>query len=307
MDAEFGTGRSMGSVHHFLGKAQHFNESARYDLAAGTLREGLQSHPDSVELNSLLCISLLNAGKNEECRDVCGETLRLDPEDLNAIFCLGRLAIVEGKHSEGEKHLLEGLAINPRNVPYLVEYARLMNITDNYRKSQKLLETALEIDPEHPGALSLLSYVQSRRLRLDGARASRGKALESDPDSAIVHLRTSVSATLAGRPFLGRYHAREALRMDPTIPGIEDVYLEADRNCRWLFLPAFYYSLLVDKIPGKQFGLYIIYITLLFGMNALGVPGQVLGLFVISYLAFCVYTWIARPLTQLWIKWRPPR
>jgi tetratricopeptide (TPR) repeat protein len=299
--------RQINSLGQILAKAQHFMNSERQDMASATLREGLVHHPESAYMHGLLAITLLNQGLIEECRESIAEALRCDPEDLNSHYGLSRLAIQEGRHADGEKHLLEGLRIHPENVPFLIEYARLMSLTKQKVKADKLLAKALTIDPNNEIALSMRSRVKAERAHFISADRHRTKSLEVNPDSATVHIQAGAGSLQSGRPFRARRHFREALQIDPNIQGLEEAYQQADRCCRWTYLPLYYWGLLIQRVPGRQFTVYLGFLVVAFMLPSLGVPGGVTMPVIYGYLGFCVYTWIANPLTNLWLKWRPLR
>jgi Tfp pilus assembly protein PilF len=299
--------RQVNSMGQIIAKAHHFMDSDRPDMASATLRKGLTHHPESAQMHGLLAITLLNQNLLDECREAIGEALKCDPEDLNSHFCLSRLAIQEGRHSEAEMHLLEGLKIDPENVPFMVEYARLMSLTSNNEKADNVLARALAIEPNHEGALGLRSTIKADRAHFAAADEHRTKALEANPDSAVVHIRAGASSLKSGRPFRARRHFREAMMIDPNFPDLEETYRESDRYCRWTYLPLFYWSLVLERIPGRQFTFYLAFLVAAKGLPALGVPNAVVTPILIGYLGFCVYTWIANPLTNLWLKWRPLR
>lgn len=112
---------------------------------------------------------------------------------------------------------------------------------------------------------------------------------------------------LAGRPFQARRLLRDALRLDPTSKELESAWLEADRCCRWLYLPAYYFGLLSERLPGKQFLVWAIFVGFLMTARQLQWPSQTWAPVALVYLAFCIYTWIADPLVKLWTKLVPPR
>ncbi len=299
--------RQINSMGQIISKAKHFMASDRADMASDTLRQGLTHHPESAYMHGLLAITLLNQNLDDECREAVAEALRCDPNELNSHFCLSRLAIKEGRHTEAEKHLLDGLRFDPENVVFMVEYARLLSLTNNDKKADDVLARALAIEPNHEGALGLRSAIKADRAHFASADEHRTKALEANPDSAMVHIRVGASSLKSGRPFRARRHFREAMMIDPNFPGLEEAYQESDRFCRWTYLPMFYWTLVLERIPGRQFTFYLAFLVAAKGLPAMGVPDMVVAPILIGYLGFCVYTWIANPLTNLWLKWRPLR
>ena len=299
-------GNPIPPVEQFLSKSRHFLASGRYDLAVDTLREGLAFHPDNADLHGMIAINEVNRDSFDAARKAAHEALRLDPESLEAMFVLARCDIEQDIFSRAEKNLLDGLRIDPQSPDFLIEYARLMMITEHLRKAQGLVEAALVVDPENSNAISLRGLILAQRAVLKDSDEDKAKSLAIEPDSALMHVRAGSASLQAGRPFRARRHFREALRLDPSQPGIEEAFLEADRYCRWIGLPYYYWGLLVNRLPGKQF---TIYAAVLLGAGALGQLGgdNLGGSVFFFYLGFVVYTWVANPLMNLWTKWSPPK
>jgi hypothetical protein len=47
--------------------------------------------------------------------------------------------------------------------------------------------------------------------------------------------------------------------------------------------------------------------ALVYSLRAIHVPVQVIGVLVVTYVLFALYTWVATPLVNFWIRLRPPR
>ena len=59
-----------------------------------------------------------------------------------------------------------------------------------------------------------------------------------------------------GRPFLARRHLREAVRQNPGNGAMVEAFERIDLNTRWVTLPNYYLSLVMDRLPGGTFGLW---------------------------------------------------
>jgi hypothetical protein len=69
----------------------------------------------------------------------------------------------------------------------------------------------------------------------------------------------------------------------------------------------YYWSLVTDRLPGKQFAVWGLFLVFVFGGPRIGISPSVVGAVALAYLALCIYTWIATPLVKLWIRIVPPR
>jgi hypothetical protein len=99
---------------------------------------------------------------------------------------------------------------------------------------------------------------------------------------------------------------REALAAAPSEP-LEQAWLEADKVCRWTFQPVYWLNMLARLLPGGA-------TTLWMGFAGYGVLIRSLKLTspwafvpVAIFVPLALYSWIAEPVTRLWIRIRPPR
>jgi Flp pilus assembly protein TadD len=289
-----------------LQKAEHFNQIGRHDLAERELRSALGRYPQEPELHVQLGWALDGQGRALEAEAEGMSALQVDPEAVGAMALLAKLAMDQGKHQQAEQHCLDALRLEPEH-PYLyLIYGSLMQKTGHLEKAEKLMRRCLELDPENSHAHGALSVILAERKQAAPATMHGQLGVYVDPDSDHSHAMLGHTYLVTGRPFKARAHLREALRLDPS-PHAEEMFLAADRATRWTYLPMYFWSLWLDRIPGKQFAVWGAFIVLSQGMRSSGAPdGLRLGILG-TYFLFCVYTWIAGPLTTAWIKMRPPR
>ncbi len=290
-----------------LEKIQHFIDIERYDLAERELRGVLALHPEEALLHVQLGWALEGLGRSDEAEQEGRVALQLDPQEVDAIILLAKLSLNAGRHRESEELCLSALQIDPMSPRNYLIYGILMQKTGHLDKAEKLLRKCLELAPENNHAHSILSTIlaEKRQSRPAVAHGAYGVAL--DPDSDYSHAMLGHAYLTTGHPFKARTHLREALRIDPGDSDIEAAFYEADRATRWIYLPMYFWTLWIERLPGQQFAVWIGAILLFQLMPRMGVPeGIALG-FMLSYIAFCLYTWVATPLANAWIKLRPAR
>ena len=66
-------------------------------------------------------------------------------------------------------------------------------------------------------------------------------------------------------------------------------------------------SMVQERVPGKQVGIWLVFLAFVFGAPALGVPPRVVGIVAIAYVGLCIYTWVAPLLIGPWLRLFPPR
>ncbi|MCY3001524.1 MAG: hypothetical protein NTV21_06940, partial [Planctomycetota bacterium] len=202
---------------------------------------------------------------------------------------------------------LEALRLDPQDAFAYEIYARILMKTGHLEKASRLLRKSLELDPESESAHQLLTLVSSERSEQRIAKHHSRQGLRIAPEDSISHAAESARLLRTGRPFAARRVALEALRLDPDDEHLRELYLEADKCSRIIYLPMYYWSLVVGRIPGGAITVWALFIALSYGGQSIGVPPLVLGIVGVAYLALVIYTWFAGLLVSGWLKLRPPQ
>ena len=291
----------------FAQKAGYYAEAGRHDRAEAELRKGLALAPDDGELHYRLSLALMYQDRAEEAEQEAREVLRLEPQLPLAHLHLAMLLKDRGQHVEAEQRLIEALRLAPDFAAGYLVYGILMMKTKRLEKAEKLLRRCLAIDPGFPGAHAYLGAVlaDARKGREAAVVGALGVGL--DPEDVTSHALLGRSLYLAGRPFAARRVLRDAVRLDPGTDVVVELHHDVDRACRWIYLPFYYWTLATSRLPGQQFLVWGVFIVLLYVMRFAGVPRDVTGMITIGWLLFAVYTWVATPLANLWIRMRPAR
>ena len=111
----------------------------------------------------------------------------------------------------------------------------------------------------------------------------------------------------AGHPFRARRWLRDALRDAPDDAELQAAFRDADLCCRLVYLPRYYFVLLMARLPGGQLTFWIAFVLLAALLPRLRFPPRAVLAFVVVYLGFYLYTWVAPLLVRPWVRVFPPR
>jgi len=287
--------------------AGHFNGLGRFDEAEREAIRGLAIAPEDVALHIELVRSFLGRERWGDADQVLVQLLAIAPDFPVAYNLLCIVRTEQGSYAEAEKAVLEALRLDPDWAsPYEV-YGDLMRRTSHLGKAKRLYERARALNPEDPDLPSKIALVETQLSRLGPAHVAAAAGLALGPAEALAHASRGSAHLAGGRPFRARADFREALRLDPTNESFEEVFLIADTSCRIVYLPMYYWSLITDRLPGKQFFVWGLFLAFTFGAGSLGVHPNVVGIVAFAYLTLCVYTWIADPLVKVWKRIVPPK
>ena len=291
-----------------LERARHWIDIERWEQAETELLRALAREPESPMLHFQLARARTGSGRKEAAIESLGDALRCDPRFVAAHVLLGALRTELGHYVQAEKDLLEALRLDPSLPVAYRFYGDLMRVTGNKKKAIELYQRGLALDPDDAGLHSSLALIHSDDWSASSRSSSHAKrGLRLEPEETFSHGAMAQHFYERGRPFAARRHAREALRKDPANAELERYWLEIDRCTRIVYLPMYYWSLLVGRLPGRQFAVWGAMILLALGAERLGFNKAFVGLLFLFYIVFCIYTWLATPLVKGWIKLFPPR
>ncbi len=288
--------------------AERLIQAKRPEEAEKELRRALTQAPDDSDLHLTLSRAFMAQERVPEAEEAAREAIACEPGHDGAHLMLGIALRLQGRNSEAETHILEALRIAPGHAYAHLVYARLMYRTGHIDKAERLARESLRLDPDEPDAHQLLTYIEVERKRQAAAQHESRQSARLAPQDTGSIFAMAVAASRSGHPFRARRLFREALALDPSHEDLEKAYLEADRQCRWIGLPHYFFSLVVDRIPGGSIGLWGLFMVALYSSRALGYGEHpVLIACAVFYIGLCLYTWVADPLTRAWTKVVPPK
>ncbi|MEM7261241.1 MAG: tetratricopeptide repeat protein [Planctomycetota bacterium] len=286
-------------------KAEHWTEIGRYDLAEEAALRALASDPDNAEYQVVLGWVYYSSDKHEQAEECANRAIGVDPECARALALLGLVHHARGRNQLSEECFLAALRLEPTHSVYLYQYGALLHSVGEHSKAEKLVRACLEQDPDNSAAHSLLSLVQGERQQSRAARDSGEVAVGLAPDDDFPHYSMGLAYFRSGRLFKAKRHLREAARLDPEDEAVVESYELADWYSRWTAILFYYFGVAVGRIPGAQYTLWGTFVALVFVGPSLGLDPGLVNKIAYFYLAVVIYTWLATPITNLWVKLRP--
>jgi tetratricopeptide (TPR) repeat protein len=287
--------------------ADAFLETERSEPARRAIVAALASSPQDPRLHAMLGRIALVEEHWKQAEECFGRALALAPNEA-PYHCGIVLALVErGRYPQAEKAVLRALELDPELAWAWELYARVMHDTGHLDKARKLLRKSLALDPESESAHHLLSLVESERHERPAAAHHSREGLRVAPAEASSHAVEAARLLQSGHPFQARAAVREALGLDAGADHLVELYLQIDRCCRWIYLPMYYWSLLVERLPGGPVAVWFAFAGFVVARHLLKLEHAAFDVLVFAYIVLVVYTWVADPLTNFWIRLRPAR
>lgn len=134
-------------------------------------------------------VNLYNSGDIPGAKQLCLQVLSNAPGNIDAIYLLGSLFLVEGKYQEAKNYLEEVIELDPSHVNALNNYGIIcLEYTGELNKAEKLLQKALSISPDNFSALQNLGNLYFRQGDSEKAIVLYTRALDIEPGNMDVLL-----------------------------------------------------------------------------------------------------------------------
>lgn len=149
-------------------------------------------------------------------------------------------AYMEGELEAAIGYYRESLELEPTNVDYLFELARLLIITGQLQEGYTVSEEIILIAPESPEGYAIQAMALDWMGRPDEAVVTALRALEIDPYNAVTHAYLAEAYIDLGRWTQAREEAELAVQLDP-------FNVDARRNYAYVLENTGYYQSAVQQ------------------------------------------------------------
>ncbi len=150
------------------------------------------------------------AAAAEEAVLLLTESLKNAPEDVEALFSLGRALIQRGQLRDAEQTLEKMLSLSPRHEVGLEVMATAQHESGRYRSARNTYEKLLELNPARSRYYGRYAHVLGQLGDFSGGIRAAEKALELDPSLAQAHQWLSMAYEKRKNTEKAEYHKRMA-------------------------------------------------------------------------------------------------
>lgn len=191
---------------HHLGKIEE---------AIQHLRPYLASHADDAEAVGLYALLNYDGGHSAVAKEAAEKTVKLDPEDHNALITLGSLALAAQDGERANAYFRRATQRYPKSGRAWSGRGLASMMAANLKRAVNDLEQAVQHMPNHVGSWHALAWCQIQLGDLTAARESFNKTMAIDDDFAETHGGLAVIAVLQNRLYEAQNLIGHALSIDP--------------------------------------------------------------------------------------------
>jgi tetratricopeptide (TPR) repeat protein len=271
-----------------LRQAEVLIERRRYHEAERVIKRALETRPDSAQLLYLSSFIDWARDDNDDARAKIERVLALQPEHYGARVLLGQLLEERKQHADAEQVWIGLLREFPEDPDVYGHYAALLLANLNVDKARRLALEGLRYDPEHESCLfnvALADLIEDRAL---GSNQNLETLIRAHPE----RLRTGLAlvAALEDRGDNRQAHrvAQQLLRSRPDSDELVDLVRHFRLKTHWSMLPLY---------PVQRWGwtaALAMWGAVAFGLPLIapGIPKGVVGVVTMTWLVYCVYSWV---------------
>ncbi len=157
----------------------------------------------------------LRAGRTAECQRICQEMLARQPDEVNALRLLARVASDGGRWGRAERLLTRALKRAPGFVDARLDLSRVLKQQDRLDEAVQAAAQAIESNPRHANAHYLHASMLALAIRHDEALQAYRRALDLLPQHAAAWVGMGHLLKTLGRQEEGIAAYRKAIELRP--------------------------------------------------------------------------------------------
>jgi len=153
----------------FMESGNEYVEEGKHDEAVIEFKNVLQIDPEYAAAHEALSLAYLETQKPREAYWEMSETVRLDPQNVEARLRYGTISAAIGEHDLALEQAEAVLAIDPTSAPAFILRAQGREAKEDYEGSEADFKAAVEADPNGAAYRFLYAGFLERRGRFDEA------------------------------------------------------------------------------------------------------------------------------------------
>jgi tetratricopeptide (TPR) repeat protein len=292
-----------------LTEAFTFASNADWPRVVAAARQAVASDPEDASAHALLALGLAHLDQGKDAVTAAQRAVALAPEMAFAHYALGSALLEHGDAKAAERAAREALRLDPGPD----EHALLAHAFSRQQRWAEALDAAdrgLAIDPEDQSCANFRALALTNLGRIDDANDVVHGSLAFNPDNAYSHANRGWLLLRQSKVEDAVESFRTALRLDPTMDWARQGIIEAMKARHPFYRLILRYSFWSNTLTVRT--RWLIFMGLYFASR---VARQVLrenpslwpilGPALVGYIVFVFGSWIADPLSNLFLRLNP--
>ncbi|MEM6427026.1 MAG: tetratricopeptide repeat protein [Cyanobacteria bacterium P01_D01_bin.128] len=285
-------------------------EQHRYEQAEAALRELLAETPTYARGLALLAVTLTRLKRYGEAAETAQQAIGSNPEMPFAHYALADVHYHRDDYKAAEGAIAQALRLDPTNESFYSLKAGILADQGQWKAALEAAEQGLAFDATHTGCNNLRTLSLKQLNRLEEAASSIDGTLLQDPEDALAHANQGWLWLDRGQPRQAQVSFQEALRLQPDLDWARRGMIQALKATNVLYGAFLRYALWMSKLSEGRRWLVVAVLIVGFRILRLIARSSTVGLiiaapFIVFYVSFVLFSWVADPLFNLLLRLNP--
>ena len=295
---------------HFLERGHHLLTLERYTEAEKELRKELSQNPNNPFALAFLAECYLETDRRPEALQLAQQAIGIEAGTSFLYHVLARCYYFNKEMAKAKLTIHEGLRLAPHDPIFFLLLAQIDFYDEEWQKCLDNAEKGLQLDPENVNLINLRAQALVKLNRQEEAAETLSYALNKAPENDYSHANKGWVAIEQDKYDEAVNHFKESLRLNPTNAYAKAGLREAIKAKNVLYKYVLKYFLWMGKLQAKSrwafmIGIYVLYQIILNFASTSPLLAKVLSPIIILYILFAFSSWIAMPISNLFLRFHP--
>lgn len=297
-------------VERLLKEAELLMETNRPDQAEVKIRQALATSPDNPGALAALAWSLIQQEKYQDALQPAQQAVAGAPDHPYYLFVLGYTWLFNNQSEKAREAVQSALQLAPDSAGLFQLMAQIEYHERRWELALFNIEKGLEFEPDNDSLINLRAMILVKLNRTSEAGDTVDSALYQNPQNAYAHANKGWVKIEQGQYQEAQESFLEALRLNPNNEHAQEGLKESIRAKNPFYRVILRYFLWVNKLSsGNQWlviiGAYVAFRIVRGVAESYPELQPLLTPIIVLYLIFVYSSWIATPISNLFLRLHP--
>ena len=294
----------------YLERAHHLFQMDRLEEAEAEVRKALAQNPNDPMAYALLAECHIDKSEFGQALEMAKLAVSHGPNEPMFYYILGKSSFYNKDIPSARSAINEGLRLDPYNAHFFLLRSQIAFYQQDWELALTEADRGLELDPENVNLVNQRAQALIKLNRKDDASTTMDYALHKAPESSHSHANKGWVAIERDEYDSAVASFLEALRLDPGNDFAREGLKEAIKGKNPIYRIILKYFLWMNKLQEKYqwgfiIGIYLLYRLALSLARNNPALAPFLYPFIVLYVLFAFSTWIAQPVSNLFLRLHP--
>ena len=293
-----------------LERGQFFFNKGRYPEAEHEFQKVLSEDPNHAFALALLALVYLETDRKADALPLAQMAVGQAPWSPFIFYVLARVQFFNKQINEALETVKQGRSIDPEDPDFFQLEAQIYFHQSKWEEALAAAVAGMELDPENVSLINLRAQSLVKLNRKTEASQTLDYALQKAPENSYSHANKGWVSIEKDNYDEAVASFKEALRLDASNEYAKHGLKEAIKGKNVLYRVVLKYFLWMSKMAEKGqwavvIGAYIAYRFVLKIAETYPAIAPLLYPLIVFYVIFAFSTWIARPISNLFLRLHP--